>query len=300
MPLPALIWRAARVERNTFVDRFRANRLRGARGIGRAGILSLALPILLAACATPATPGLYKPRVADAAPTNSATTINRLARLRDPKVIAEPRGTRGNGPVYTVLGKSYRVMDSAKGFRQRGLASWYGTKFHGRSTSSGEPFDIYKLTAAHKHLPLPTFVRVTNLDNGKQTVVRVNDRGPFHGDRVIDLSYAAAVKLDFYRQGTANVLIEVLEPEPEAQQQYMVQAGAYRELARADANNSALKKLTGLPGVVVKTSNDGLFRVRLGPVPAGAELAKVEALLVAANYGKPRLLPVSGGGLGGR
>jgi len=262
--------------------------------------LVLALPLLLTACATPTNPGLYKPRVADAAPTNSDTTIERLARLRDPKVVAEPRGKRGNGPVYTVLGKSYRVMDTAKGFRERGVASWYGTKFHGRSTSSGEPFDIYKLTAAHKHLPLPTYVRVTNLDNGKKTVVKVNDRGPFHGDRVIDLSYAAAVKLDFYRQGTANVFIEVLEPEPEGPQRYLVQAGAYRDLARADENNAALKKLTGLPGIVVKTSRDGLFRVQLGPVPAGAELAKVEALLIAADYGKPRLLPVAGNASGGR
>jgi len=181
-------------------------------------------------------------------------------------------------------------MDSAKGFRQEGLASWYGTKFHGRPTSSGEPFDIYKLTAAHRHLPLPSYVRVTNLANGRKTVVRVNDRGPFHGDRIIDLSYAAAVKLGFHKQGTSRVRIEVLEPE-QVPEKYLVQAGAFSEFNRANRSQRELEELTGLRGVVIKVPTDGFYRVQLGPVRSGRQLERVTALLQAADYGKPKLIP---------
>lgn len=226
----------------------------------------------------------------DAAPITSDDLLDRLERLPDPKVTDEPRGKRGNGPVYTVWGKQYRVMDSAKGFRQEGLASWYGTKFHGRPTSSGEPFDIYKLTAAHRHLPLPSYVRVTNLANGRKTVVRVNDRGPFHGDRIIDLSYAAAVKLGFHKQGTSRVRIEVLEPE-QVPDKYLVQAGAFSEFNRADRSQRELEELTGLRGVVIKVSADGFYRVQLGPVRSGRQLERITALLQAADYGKPKLIP---------
>jgi rare lipoprotein A len=110
-----------------------------------------------------------------------------------------------------VFGKQYRVMPTAAGYREQGTASWYGVKFHGRPTSSGERYDMYRLTAAHKSLPIPTYVRVTNLDNQKSTVVRVNDRGPFHEHRIIDLSYAGAVKLGFADRGTARVLVEVVD-----------------------------------------------------------------------------------------
>ena len=183
-------------------------------------------------------------------------------------------------------------MDTARGFYQEGLASWYGTKFHGRRTSSGEPYDIYKLTAAHRHLPLPTYVRVTNLANGKSTIVKVNDRGPFHSDRIIDLSYAAAVKLGFHQQGTSRVRIEVVEPagQPDA---FMVQAGAFSELDRADRSSAELEQLTGLRGVIVKIPTDGLYRVRLGPVAAGHELERIQALLLASRYGKPTLIPAN-------
>ncbi|MES9903121.1 MAG: septal ring lytic transglycosylase RlpA family protein, partial [Sedimenticola sp.] len=108
---------------------------------------------------------------------------------------AERRSRRGNADSYVVLGKRYHVMANSDGFSQRGIASWYGTKFHGRTTSSGEVYDMYAMTAAHKSLPLPTYVEVTNLNNGRHTIVKVNDRGPFHNNRIIDLSYAAATKL---------------------------------------------------------------------------------------------------------
>jgi rare lipoprotein A len=109
-----------------------------------------------------------------------------------------------------VLDKEYRVMHSATGYVERGTASWYGEKFHGRATSSLEPYDMYAFSAAHKTLPLPTYARVTNLDNGRSVVVRVNDRGPFHPGRIIDLSYAAAIKLGIHVRGTGNVEVRAL------------------------------------------------------------------------------------------
>lgn len=111
---------------------------------------------------------------------------------------------------YTIRGIKYKPLNTGKGFSDKGYASWYGQKFHGHLTSNGEIYDMYKMSAAHKTLPLPSFVRVTNLNNGNQVVVRVNDRGPFHRGRVIDLSYAAALKLDVLKEGTAEVKIDVI------------------------------------------------------------------------------------------
>ena len=135
-----------------------------------------------------------------------------LAAIPDAVPRDEPRSRYGNPETYEVFGRRYRVMKSAKGHVERGLASWYGPGFHAERTSSGEPYDMYAMTAAHKTLPIPCFVRVTNLENGRSVVVRVNDRGPFVGDRIIDLSYTAAWKLDMLRAGTAKVEIRVLEP----------------------------------------------------------------------------------------
>lgn len=118
--------------------------------------------------------------------------------------------TAGNRSPYTVWGKQYTVMNSAEGYLERGVASWYGKKFHGHQTSNGEVYNMYAMSAAHKHLPLPTYVRVTNLANGRSVVVRVNDRGPFHGDRLIDLSWAAASRLGFLEQGTARVEVAAI------------------------------------------------------------------------------------------
>lgn len=128
-----------------------------------------------------------------------------------------PKSRTGNMAQYTVFGKQYRVMDTAANFSERGTASWYGKKFHGRKTSSGEIYDMYAMTAAHKHLPLPTYVRVTNLENGKSIVVKVNDRGPFVGDRIIDLSYTAAQALAMAEQGVAQVQVDALSTHHVAQ-----------------------------------------------------------------------------------
>jgi rare lipoprotein A len=124
----------------------------------------------------------------------------------------EPRSRNGNPPFYDVMGKRYFVLSSSVGYAERGVASWYGPGFHKVRTSTGEPYDMYAMTAAHKTLPLPAYVRVTNLQNGRSIVVRVNDRGPFVGNRIIDLSYTAASKLDMLRNGTAMVEVRSIDP----------------------------------------------------------------------------------------
>ena len=133
-----------------------------------------------------------------------------------PEVVprSEPRSRNGNPPFYDVFGKRYFVLSSSVGYVERGVASWYGPGFHKVRTSIGEPYDMYGMTAAHKTLPLPAYVRVTNLQNGRSVVVRVNDRGPFVGNRIIDLSYTAAAKLDMLRNGTAMVEVRSLDVVP--------------------------------------------------------------------------------------
>ena len=210
-----------------------------------------------------------------------------LAHLPDPEVRHEQPTKRGNPKSYTVLGKTYYVMNSAAGYDAVGNASWYGRKFHGRLTSSGEPFDMYQLTAAHRTLPIPTYARVTNMENGRSTIVRINDRGPFHDNRIIDLSYAAAVKLGYSAKGTARVRVEVLEPG----KRYVLQAGAFSDLNRADRLKAALGELTGEPTYVVKVSGETLYRVRLGPVRGLGEAERLKGVIHAADYGTALILP---------
>lgn len=134
------------------------------------------------------------------------------ADVPDAEPVAEPLAAYGNQSPYTVLGRTYRVLPGAKGYRERGMASWYGKKFHGRRTSMREPYDMYAMTAAHKTLPLPTYARVTNLDNGRTVIVRINDRGPFVDGRIIDLSYAAAARIGILGAGTGRVEVEAIVP----------------------------------------------------------------------------------------
>ncbi len=149
----------------------------------------------------------------------------------DPVPRQEPLSKYGNPASYVVFGKTYRTLSSSQGFVQRGIASWYGKKFHGRRTSSGEVYDMYGMTAAHTQLPLPTYVQVTNLKNGKQVVLRVNDRGPFHGNRIIDLSYTAASRLGIIKEGTGLVEVRALDPRN------------YRLAQNREPNNSATTKV---------------------------------------------------------
>ena len=169
--------------------------------------LILTLISILAACSTPRVrhppaPPLIPP---PPPPSNVDAIPDAVPKL-------EPRSEHGNPPFYDALGKRYYVLNSANGYLERGVASWYGPTFHGVATSSGERYDMYGMTAAHKTLPLPTYARVTNLRNGRSIVVRINDRGPFVGNRIIDLSYTAAAKLDMLRDGTAFVEVRALVP----------------------------------------------------------------------------------------
>jgi rare lipoprotein A len=180
--------------------------------------------------------------------------------------VSAPFSRYGNPSTYQVNGHTYEVMTSLSGYRVRGLASWYGTKFHKLRTSSGEKYDMYALTAAHKTLPIPCYVRVKNLDNGRMSVVKVNDRGPFHEGRVIDLSYAAAVKLGLLPKGTAHVEVEALTVKrrggsPVAH--FYVQAGAFKTRAFAESLRIKLSHLT--PSPVFIESYQQHFLVRVGP-----------------------------------
>jgi rare lipoprotein A len=217
-----------------------------------------------------------------------------------PKV--EPRSKRGNPPFYSVAGKRYYVMASADGFVERGVASWYGPTFHGGSTSIGESYDMYGMSAAHKTLPLPAYVRVTNLKNGKSVVVRVNDRGPFVSNRVIDLSYTAAAKLDMLKEGTTLVEVRALTPDApdpvvtrsteRPPEELYVQAGAF-----ADPNNAQrlAEKLraAGIADVnVAAPLPDGrskFHRVRIGPIEDVPEFDRLAKKLAGLGVPDARL-----------
>lgn len=168
-----------------------------------------------ASTANPADPGAEEPRRGppdyrrDRAPERPAVDP---MTIPDPIPRPELKAPRGNMEEYEVWGRRYRTLDTSDGYVAEGRASWYGQEFHGRPTSSGEPYDMYAMSGAHRTLPLPTYLEVTNLDNGRTVVVRVNDRGPFHEDRILDVSYAAAVRLGMIESGTARVRIRALEP----------------------------------------------------------------------------------------
>jgi rare lipoprotein A len=202
----------------------------------------------------------------------------------------EPRARSGNPPFYEVFGKRYYVMASSSSYVERGVASWYGPGFHAERTSIGEPYDMYGMTAAHKTLSLPTYVRVTNLQNNRSVVVRVNDRGPFVGNRIIDLSYTAAAKLDMLRHGTAFVEVRAIDPSAnpigaitpvtsalltpapapssDAHGGLYIQAGAFADRTNAERLASRLRR--GNYGKVfvrdVSSAGRTFYRVRIGPV----------------------------------
>jgi len=198
----------------------------------------------------------------------------------------EAKSRYGNPAVYEVYGVRYKVMDSSYGYKERGVASWYGKKFHGRKTSSQEPYDMHAMTAAHKSLPLPTYVRVRNLRNNKSIVVRVNDRGPFVDNRIIDLSYSAAIKLDMIGAGTALVEVTALSYDdpppsarrdaparveksaPQATQDIFVQVGAFGDIDNAKRRYALLRD-TGIKGAFVhkdESRTPALYRIRIGPL----------------------------------
>lgn len=159
----------------------------------------------------------------------------------------EPRSRGGNPVSYVVFGRQYHTLQSSRGFTERGIASWYGRKFHGRRTSNGEIYDMYSMSAAHKKLPIPTYVEVTNLENGRKVVVRVNDRGPFHDNRIIDLSYAAASRIGMLGKGTALVEIRAIDPAAPKPPPQLAQAPAATAQSARVVQIAAATAVTAAP-----------------------------------------------------
>jgi rare lipoprotein A len=213
--------------------------------------------------------GLYAPGVKDSTP----TYIPDVDAIPEPEVDDEPRSRYGNRSPYKVLGRAYHVLERPDGYVEEGLASYYGNKFHGRLTSSQEVYDMYAFTAAHKSLPLPSFARVTNLENGRSVVVRVNDRGPFHEGRVIDLSYAAAVKLGVHPRGTGRVEVRGLTPADGARPDYAAQAAVRAGIDPGTGLPPGVRVATGKPQRMPPSAIDAL----VDSLPAGSADARQTA-----------------------
>jgi rare lipoprotein A len=189
----------------------------------------------------------------------------------------EPKSRGGNKSTYEVWGKQYSVMNSAKGYTAEGTASWYGNKFHGHKTSNGEIYDMYTFSAAHKSLPIPTYLKVTNLDNQLTVIVRVNDRGPFHGDRLIDLSYAAAARLDYHKKGLARVRIEAITP---AQGESYNPVDDVEENVARPVESAPVEVLaTPLAQSVDSSSDQGFTHLQLGAFSAEESADKLKQRL---------------------
>jgi len=212
----------------------------------------------------------------------------------------DPILSAGNKSPYKVNGVTYEILKDYRNYREQGVASWYGAKFNGYETSNGEIFDLYQPTAAHKTLPIPTYARVTNMENGRSVVVRVNDRGPFHPDRIIDLSYAAAVKLGYMEQGTARVEVEVIDVtgaddrrEAVAGDYRFLQLGAFSARASAIRLQGEVQALAAAPVVVseVETGTGMLYRVRVGPFDSGEQLQALQQRLQANGHAAGQPLP---------
>jgi rare lipoprotein A len=265
-------------------------------------LLLIPMLMLVSACGTLTRPGGYYQD--DGPETNPPADIMNIpdAVPRD-----EPRAATGNKP-YAVFGVSYTPLADTRGYRERGVASWYGKKFHGKRTSSGEPYDMYAMTAAHKTLPLPSYARVRNLENGRAVVVRVNDRGPFLHDRLIDLSYAAAARLGILGTGTGLVEVEAVGPDdsatqvvktfplqviapaaaaeeipavpaPAANPKLYLQVGAFSQRDNAVSLRDRLER-EALRPVIIQSPPDGagggadaapVYRVRIGPLASVEE-----------------------------
>ncbi|TXS96590.1 septal ring lytic transglycosylase RlpA family protein [Parahaliea maris] len=244
----------------------------------------------------PPPPTPTEPEVSDGAPLRHITPD----QVADAVPRPDPILSLGNLSPYTVNGVTYEVIEDFRQYRERGIASWYGTKFDGRKTSNGEVFDLYAASAAHKTLPIPCYARVTNLDNGRSVIVRINDRGPFHSDRLIDLSYGAAVKLGYMEQGTAPVEVEVLalagvddrRGTPLGSYRYL-QLGAYGTEASAKRLTDKLAAQIDAPVFVAPVESAGklLYRVRIGPLDSNEALLALQEQLEAGGFGSGQLLP---------
>lgn len=236
----------------------------------------------------------------DGAPTRQVD-VSKIDNAR-PEVVRRTKA--GNKSPYTVLGKTYRVMDDATGFKQSGIASWYGTKFHGRLTSNGETYDMFAMTAAHKSIPIPSYVKVSNPANGQSVVVRVNDRGPFHGGRIIDLSFAAAKKLGYADDGTARVELEVITPAGQSSgidvpsrpssDPYTLPANTYLQLGafgRIESAEALVAKISELVSHPVRIRLDKLlYKVQLGPISNNQVMLRLRKALQSENLATPHVV----------
>ena len=254
--------------------------------------------------------GRYKVRK-DFAPDNPPDVSN----VADAVPVDIPYSRGGNRSTYEVWGKSYNVLPSHIGYKAEGIASWYGLKFHGHKTSNGEIYDIYKMSAAHKSLPIPSFAKVTNLDNGKSVVVRVNDRGPFHENRLIDLSYSAASRLNILKQGTGRVRVEAIDarnlavntkienitPQPQAkssEKQDPLVSGSYLQVGSFSKESSALSvqsRLSAIDGVQavikkVRQADSEFHRVLVGPLTDTLSIDSMMQNLESMGYSSPLLI----------
>ena len=244
--------------------------------------LALAL-LLLAGCA-----GDRKDRQPGDGPSSRHITA---ADVHDAVPKNEALARYGNHSPYTVLGKTYTVLPGSRGYHERGIASWYGSKFHGRRTSSGELYDMHIATAAHKSLPLPTYAEVTNLDNGRKMIVKINDRGPFHKDRIIDLSYAAAIKLGVDKTGTARVDVRAIDVKTSKRSSVMVADGTFLQVGafsrRKTAEDLAGKMLIAQLKPVSVRKSRGLYKVWIGPYASEAEIEASMRRVVELGYERP-------------
>jgi rare lipoprotein A len=234
-----------------------------------------------------------------------------LSKIPEPVPKNEPKSQYGNKSPYSVLGETYKILPSCTGYVERGLASWYGNKFHGYMTSNFEKYDMYAFTAANKTVPLPCYVRVTNLENGRSAIVRVNDRGPFAPNRVVDLSYVAAVKLGVWPKGTAMVEVRGIDPDhpdrklgelpretivsgppPKTPKPALyLQVGAFADATNAEraANQVRAAKLGSVQVVESSVNGRALRRVRLGPLRDADEADRLTPKLKSLGLGEPRV-----------
>ncbi len=287
------------------------------------------LALLLAACgASPVKSSAHVTAVPQSYYDGAPPAPVDLDKIPEPIPKFEPIARYGNPPSYSVLGQKYGVLPSRAGYVERGTASWYGTKFHGKLTSNREPYDMYSFTAAHKTLPIPTYARVTNLANQKSIVVRINDRGPFVGDRIIDLSYVAALKLGMQHQGTAQVEVATITPgeaglpmlastpqglndgslryTPGAStgtvvpnptqlqisgqsQLVLLQCGAFGDFSNANALKVALLD-AGFSDARVISGQDRLNRVVLGPLNGKSDADSISQKLKASGFAAPKVI----------
>ena len=234
-----------------------------------------------------------------------------VANIPDAVPQVEDRSAGGNPASYKVFGKTYYVMNSAKGYSERGVASWYGTAFHGKKTSNGETYSMYKMTAAHKTLPIPTYLQVTNLQNNRSVIVRVNDRGPFAHNRILDLSYVAAKKLGIADAGTGFVEIRALDPKtwknPPKQtpsisiikkaqaaedfKNLYIQAGAFASQHNASQLKKQLHVLFPQKSVqLAHNAQDQLYRVRIGPIANVKEADRIAKTISDNGHPTPKVI----------